>query len=147
MTTREQADEIARLCNDEGLEPTEAVERVGLDPEDDVCSEDSSCFHLDEDDNDIIDMLGGDEEDQHIILRRHGRRGNKTPWVVQEIRSTTSEPDPWAELRTRVSYVTPAATDEMAVSVIEAHLRSDTGDKWMSVATIALARLMAKKVA
>jgi 2'-5' RNA ligase len=44
------------------------------------------------------------------------------------------------ELRRRLLHVnTPPP--EMAKSVIEAHLRSDYDDRWLSIATVALAQL------
>jgi hypothetical protein len=83
------ATEIARLVNDEGMNEYDAVEAVGL-TEDDVCSENSEAFSLDEDDNDCIDFYGWPAIDDtncvHIMLRRGGRRGAKTPWALAELK-------------------------------------------------------------
>lgn len=79
----EQARRVARLINDEGLAPSEACKREGLDLEEDVSSEDASVFDLDEDHNDIVDFLGW-EDDTHFVLIRSGER-HKTPWVVRKI--------------------------------------------------------------
>lgn len=142
MSLRELAIEVARLCNEEGMDPTDAVERVGLDPDDDVCSENSEAFSLDEDDNDVIDFLS-DDEHVHYILRRHGRRGMKSPWELVEQRTGGIDDPLWANFRDRVASVAPL-TDGMIESVIEAHLRSDTDDRWTSIAVIAFRRALAE---
>jgi hypothetical protein len=141
MSIRELAIEVARLGNEEGLDPTDAVERVGLDPDDDVVSEDSSAFTLDEDDNDVVDFLS-DDPYVHYILRRSGRRGNKTPWELVEQRTGGDDPL-WVNFRDRVDSVKPL-DDGMIESVLESHLRSDTDDRWMSIAVIAFRRALAE---
>lgn len=76
-----KAREIARLLHDEGLTPTEAVTRVGIDPEE-VYSEDSSVFDLDERDNDLIDLCWH----EHLWV---GVRRIDGVWTVETTRRET----------------------------------------------------------
>jgi hypothetical protein len=49
----------------------------------------------------------------------------------------------WTRFRERVEHVKPL-DDGLIESVIESHLRSDTDDRWMSVAVIAFRRALAE---
>jgi hypothetical protein len=87
MTDRIQtALAVTRLLN-AGSKPTEALQACGIDPEN-VFSENSEVFGLDDIDNDIIDF--GWQDGELIVIRRSRTyTGNATRWEVERTERIT----------------------------------------------------------
>lgn len=97
MTLREKAIELARILNTEGIEPSEALNRLGF-TEDDYFSEDDSVFDIDDADNDLIDLSW--EGNVSVTLRRtfkcHSDAGRVYVWEAharQQLTNYAEDPD------------------------------------------------------
>jgi hypothetical protein len=92
MSKRDMAIKLAWLINDEGHAPYDAVQMLGLDPENDVYGEDigDECLPLDDPDNDVID-LGWDERHHYQLKHRYSTTLGRKVWEVEHMELLTTD--------------------------------------------------------